>query len=317
MSNGTPPERPHYKRIVLLGPGFVAIIAVLLAVLVEIGLLEGGHAGIAVFLATPFGLGFSLGYTWGVRSVASWFVITGALLTVLGGLAAAQLAGSFCTLIGLVMLGLPLLIGAFVGAAIRRAAWSPRSPLWSLLPICILPPSADWAEQEFSHPHSVHTVVTRGIIELSPESAWQRMMFYEDVGGEPPLILKLGFPTPLQGEGVTPKVHDQTRCVYDKGHLIKETLEVIENKKLSFKVLEQQGIEDRSIRLIDGQFEFDALANERTRIILTTRYEPLLSPRWYWVALENYTAHQLHNHVIQGMAKGDLFQLEGPLLVSQ
>ena len=55
------------------------------------------------------------------------------------------------------------------------------------------------------------------------------------------------------------------------------------------------------IALIDGGFAFTPVGDGQTRVCLTTRYEPKLTPRVIWRPLEHRFAHDLHRHVLAGM----------------
>ena len=67
-------------------------------------------------------------------------------------------------------------------------------------------------------------------------------------------------------------------------------------------MIEQVNIEDRSVELIDGSFEFEEIEPGRTRVTLTTRYKPLLQARPVWKPFEHAVVHVLHDHVLNWMA---------------
>jgi len=79
---------------------------------------------------------------------------------------------------------------------------------------------------------------------------------------------------------------------------------VTSNELLRFDVIEQHIGYERDVRLIDGSFKFEALSPDRTRVTLTTRYEPLLTPRLIWRWGERIAVHTLHAHVLEGMRRG-------------
>jgi hypothetical protein len=55
--------------------------------------------------------------------------------------------------------------------------------------------------------------------------------------------------------------------------------------------------------LRDGSFEVAPCGSEATRIVLTTRYQRHLAPRWLWEPIERRVVHTLHGHVLEGMKR--------------
>ncbi len=264
-----------------------------------------GHIGAAFTLAVPVSIGATLGYWFRALRVVPWLLALAVIGIIACGLVTMEMSGLFCGLILALMFVLPAFVGIAFGALLRRASGkrlpSVQAPAL-LLPILLLPALTHGLEAAWERDFGVHAITTRKTIPVTPEAAWKSMLFYEDIGEEPPLILKLGLPKPIRTEGEAKKPGDITVCVYDKGHLVKRVIEVQENARLVFEVIDQVQFENRSIRLKDGQFVFTRTPAGHTELSLTTRYEPLLSPRWYWRPVEEWTAHALHQHVIDTMA---------------
>ena len=111
----------------------------------------------------------------------------------------------------------------------------------------------------------------------------------------------MGFPKPLYKQGSINKVGDVSKCVYDKGYLVKEVTDVQLNEKhafLEFDVIEQVNIEDRAVELKTGSFNIKKKNQIMTNVKLKTTYKPLMTPRWIWRPFEKATARSLHNHVL-------------------
>ena len=96
-------------------------------------------------------------------------------------------------------------------------------------------------------------------------------------------------------------VGDTKTCVYNKGRLVKRITQYRPAEFLEFDVIEQHGIEDRSVRLISGSFRFENAGSGQTRVTLTTAYEPLLTARLAWRPFERQLARSLHEHVLTGI----------------
>jgi hypothetical protein len=70
---------------------------------------------------------------------------------------------------------------------------------------------------------------------------------------------------------------------------------------VQFAVIDQKMFEDYSVRLLDGGFYFEQSDATHTTVTLTTRYQPLLRPRFAWQPAEEYVVRLLHTHVLEGM----------------
>jgi hypothetical protein len=113
--------------------------------------------------------------------------------------------------------------------------------------------------------------------------------------------MRFALPHPLYTIGSTESVGEFKVCVYGKGRLVKRIDERVPNVRLGFAVAEQTKIENRSVVLKGGSFDFSALGANVTRVILSTRYQPLLGPRWAWRWAEEIGVHTLHGYVLDGM----------------
>src|SRR5262249_54016445 len=80
-----------------------------------------------------------------------------------------------------------------------------------------------------------------------------------------------------------------------------------EGKLLAFEVIEQKLHFERDVRLLDGKFEVTDAdcggGRAAAAVILTTRYRPLLYPRWMGSWMEARIVHTLHEHVLEEMRR--------------
>src|SRR5207247_5014102 len=76
-----------------------------------------------------------------------------------------------------------------------------------------------------------------------------------------------------------------------------------EGRRLTFEVVEQHLHFERDMTLRDGSFEIVPAEHGQATVVLTTRYERRLSPRWLWEPMERRIVHTLHAHVLEGMAR--------------
>lgn len=275
------------------------------------------HAlGWGLFIAVPFMVGALVGYRPSPKRPAGLIVlqIVGlicALILVLL-LMAGEFAGMLCGLMLILIFFVPTLGGFYFGVFgarllaifLKGTRFSQREHLPVIFAILLLPGIAHLAERAFAPPIEIQTVQTEQLVPIGQMQAWDRWVFYEEVEHERPWLLKLGLPTPSHVEGKIHAVGDEQVCVYTgDARLVKRATHVVPGEILAFDVIDQHKFENNSIRLIDGAFDFERVADNETRITLTTRYEPLLRPRILWQPIEDTLAHELHRHVLKGMAE--------------
>lgn len=127
--------------------------------------------------------------------------------------------------------------------------------------------------------HPPEHVSTRATLPAAPAAAWDSIVFYEEVKHDPPLILKIGLAHPLFTEGSSSSVGDVKICVYNKGRIVKKITEAAPPRVLAFEVIEQRIGYERDVLIRAGKFEFTAVDEQHTDVVLTTQYTPLLTPR--------------------------------------
>jgi len=301
--------KPLFVRWKFWLPGFVA--AVIIGFLLYVILLQVAGWGVAVTLVAPFSIGALIGYGCPVRTFARVLLTLIAGIAIVTALFSLSIVGIFC---GLVLAGVavgPLLIGTLCGVMLREVLkhsnWEQR---WHLpvLALLLAPVLCGFIERAMWRPRAVESVVTSLEIRAPVGRTWDAVMFYEEVRRRPPWLLRLGLPRPLYTRGSVEQVGDRKACVYTKGRLTKEVTERVLNERLMFTVVEQDRIENHSVRLTGGSFVFTRSAPDVTTVELTTSYQPKLGPRWVWRPFEWLAVHTLHRHVLEGMR----LKAEGP-----
>jgi hypothetical protein len=186
--------------------------------------------------------------------------------------------------------------------ALKISRWDQRSFLPVIL-LATVPYAAEAIENSVPRQRVVATVRTELTVDATPAEAWRAIQFYEEVQHEPPALLRLALPKPISSQGSKARVGDRVRCVYDRGYLCKQLTEVDPGRRLAFVVTEQHLHFERDVRLLDGSFEIVSDGPQRSKIVLTTRYEKRLQPQWLWDATERKVIHSLHGHVLEGMRR--------------
>lgn len=296
--------RPPFVRWQLWLPGFV--LAVISGLVVTLLLLATGVVGAALTLAVPFSVGSLLGYRCRVGRVALVLLAICAVFAIILSLVTASASGVFCGLVAAVVWGGPAMVGSFFGWLLRRhlksTAFSQRAWLPAVA-LMIAPLGWGLLEAHRRVPLPPTSVQTSRLLPIAIDEAWANAKFYEQIDQPPPpLLFRLGAPRPLHTQGTLDAVGSTQVCVYEHGSVTKRLTRRDAPTHLSFNVIEQDIGFDRSVRLRSGSFAFEAVAPERTRVTLTTEYEPLLQPRWCWQPFERLIVHTLHDHIFGGFA---------------
>lgn len=133
-------------------------------------------------------------------------------------------------------------------------------------------------------------------------SVWQALLFYEEVGIAPPFLLRWLLPVPLGicGSQTETETGSELTCRYAGGYLRKRVTEIAEMRRFAFDVVEQN-LALRGVRLLGGEYNFQSLAPERTRVALSTRYASPHRPGWLCARLEAALCHCFHRHLLAAM----------------
>jgi len=278
--------------IVLIGLGFWALAT------------RWESYGFALVIAAPLAIGALCGYAGQARGGFALLLVVFVAAGLVTSAVMAHIAGLLCALVLLALSLVPMLVGLMAGRLLRRTTAGHRFAGVAVpLLLVVLPvPGLWWEGQLGPPPYTVEVVRTSRLVDLSPGETWQRIVFYEEVPARPPALARIGLPRPLYTEGSSQGVGALKRCVYSSGYLVKRITEHEPPRRLTFEVLEQHQVEDRSVELIDGGFELEPVAGGRTRITLETRYRPLLQARIFWRPFEHRLARVLHEHVLDGIA---------------
>ena len=133
---------------------------------------------------------------------------------------------------------------------------------------------------------------------------WNALLFYEQIGHRPPLPLRLLLPVPLRAEEALAGADEETRCVYENGHLLKRMTRVLPPRHRAFVVVDQKLEIAGGIRLEGGSYNLDGLPDGSTRLALETRYVSPRRPRWLWGPIEASVCHAFHRQILGAIRRG-------------
>lgn len=147
------------------------------------------------------------------------------------------------------------------------------------------------------------SIVTGMRFSAPPGQVWDGLMSYEEIPRRPALPLRLLLPEPVRAEGRRESIGDVTRCVYDRGHLLKRVTRIEPWRQYGFDVVEQRLSIAGGIRLTGGRYVLLELPDGSTRLELETRYVGFARPRWLWRRIEAAVCHAFHRHILNAMRR--------------
>jgi hypothetical protein len=159
-------------------------------------------------------------------------------------------------------------------------------------------------------------VITGIRFAASAETVWVGLMFYEELPRRPPLLLRLILPAPTRAEGRKSAVGDQTRCLYEGGHLVKRITSIDRLRHSRFEIAEQRLRIAGGVRLEGGGYSLSELPDGSTRVELETRYISPWFPRWLCRPIEAAVCHAFHRHLLGAMRRAVESSPEPPVPAS-
>ncbi len=303
---------PEIESTYLRHPGFVFwkfwlpgfLLAVGGGVLLCVLFLSANSLGWGLAIGCPFTLGGLLGY--GIRAPIWWSIILAlaALTVIVTMLIMASLAGLFCGVILVLLFFVPTFFGLAVGrllrAALKESTFSQR---WYLpvVAFLLLPGVVHAAEKIIGFSHPPETVETSAVLPVNLHRAWSCHLFGRDTRPDAAAAMKLGLPRPTTMPNEHFLLGTEQKIKFNKGELTIRVTQRVEDSLLGFDYIRQSHVEDRAVRLLDGQWKFAQVAPGQTRVTIRTRYQPLMTPRWAWRPLERMSGNATHEYLLEEM----------------
>jgi uncharacterized membrane protein YhaH (DUF805 family) len=298
-------------RLFALAVGLPALLGVLLAIVA--GQFMGAY-GSALFLGTPFVMGFATGQianarraigkraTCALAALGFALIAAALLLFALEGIVCLLMATGIC---------LPVaLLGAILGAATARSA----NPLNSAYPALALVPVL-YLEQQLGNP-AVFEVRSAVIVAATPEAVWPHVIGFAELPAPTHWLFRTGIAYPLrariEGAGVGAVRH----CEFSTGAFVEPITAWEPQTRLAFDVsaspppMEEWSFYARiepphlqhTFRSLRGEFRLIALSDGRTRLEGSTWYQLSLGPIPYWRLLADSIVQRIHRRVLDHIA---------------
>jgi hypothetical protein len=144
------------------------------------------------------------------------------------------------------------------------------------------------------------SVTTCQDFRAAADAVWETLMFYEEIADDRPFFLRRFLPTPIGTQGCKSQVGSDIKCRYVGGHLIKRVTRMIRGHNYTFEIVEQS-LALGKIRLLGGDYTLRVLAEDCTRVALTTHYASPNRPRWLFGRVESAVCHSFHRYILSAM----------------
>lgn len=288
-------------------------ISVIIAGLLTIwGIYGIGEYGIAIFILTPFFLGFSPAILYGYKNSVSLHecrkVSFLSITIFMAFLMVFAVEGLICIIMALPIGLIFNWLGSIIGYEVVKKNIHKGGPTTMLILIFIIP-SFSFIENQINP--SLNSVVTSIEINASPETVWKNVIEFPQLNKPTEFIFKTGIAYPInaiiKGQGVGAIRY----CNFTTGSFVEPITKWDQPNLLAFDVKEQPApMKELSFWDIDaphlhdyfvskkGQFKLRKLKNGNTKLIGTTWYYNDIKPNFYWDIWSNNIIHKIHYRVL-------------------
>lgn len=280
------------------------------------GIYGIGEYGIALFILTPFLIGFCSTFLYGyknriTKSEAIWIgFITLAICTL--ALIVFAIEGLICIAMSAPIGILFTWIGSLIGYNLLQNSKT-TNPSALLILIAIIPLTS-FVENKVEP--ELTSVTSTIIINAKPMEVWKNVIEFPELDEPTEFIFKTGIAYPINAKIVENGIGSIRHCNFTTGSFVEPVTEWNEGKLLKFDVLEQPApMKELSFWNIDaphlhdyfvskkGQFKLTELENGKTLLEGTTWYYHNIKPAFYWKEWSNLIIHKIHNRVLTHIKK--------------
>ncbi|MFC7773051.1 hypothetical protein [Flavobacterium sp. GCM10027622] len=294
----------------------VAITVCIAGILSLWGIYGIGEYGIALFILTPFLIGFCSTLLFGYKNKitkrqAIWIGYTTLAICTLALLVFA-IEGLICIVMGAPIGILLTWIGSLIGYRLLKKSIN-STPSVLLILIGIIPLTS-FIENKIEP--ELTSVTTSVIINAKPMEVWKNVIEFPELDAPTEFIFKTGIAYPINAKIIGSGVGSVRHCNFTTGSFVEPVTVWNEGKLLKFDVLEQPApMKELSFWDIDaphlhdyfvskkGQFKLTELENGKTLLEGTTWYYHNIKPAFYWQEWSNLIIHKIHNRVLKHIKK--------------
>jgi hypothetical protein len=260
--------------------------------------------GVLLFFLIPALGGFAAGFLGRSAKPAG----TAALIALVGCLfllIAFGKEGLLCALMALVLIGVPIAIGAALGVAVRVLIKTPRGEkttmgLYVLVAPVILVAGKQW-EAPLVDRARIETISNSVWVPDSPEHTWLNIQSIDSIHASKPWLMHVGLPIPQRCKLEKTAVGARRTCYFDKGS-IEETVTEWDPPHLMSLRIDRTHMPGRHwLGFENAQYRLEP-EGTGTRLTRTTTISSHLYPAWYWRPLEKWGVTSEHKYLLEDVA---------------
>lgn len=292
-------ENDHFKKNRSLYLSFTVG-----TVMLSMGLILSlnGYIGLgnALFIGTPFSIGFTSGILPNLRQSIEGTMVSLLFIGVI--LYFTEKEGMVCILLAIPILLFAIFIGWAIGQKFKRDKEKGKDRFQlSLFPLMILG-TIGFFELFSGNSKLPAKVVSTTIIAASPSAIYNEIISVDTVIVETNLLHKIGLPTPTKCILTEEKVGGLRLCLFKEGQITEKITELKKDRLLRMDVTEFDLGKSRNwLQFDEDIYEIDPLPNGETKVTRTTTYFSSLRPRWYWEAMESLTISSQQDFVFRNL----------------
>lgn len=295
----------------------ISITACIAGILSLCGIYLVGEYGIALFILTPFLIGFCSTFLYGYKnkiskSEAVWIGFSTLAICTLA-LIVFAIEGLICIAMAAPFGILFTCIGSLIGHSLLQNSKTTTTPSVLIILITIIPLTSFVENKIEAELTSVSTSI---IINAKPMEVWKNVIEFPELDEPTEFIFKTGIAYPINAKIVGSGIGSVRHCNFTTGSFVEPITVWDEGKLLKFDVIEQPApMKELSFWDIDaphlhdyfvskkGQFKLTELDNGKTLLEGTTWYYHNIKPAFYWQEWSNLIIHKIHNRVLKHIKK--------------
>lgn len=280
------------------------------------GIYVVGEYGIALFMLTPFLIGFCSTFLYGyknniTKSEAVWIGFTTLAICTLA-LIVFAIEGLICIAMAAPIGILFTWIGSLIGYSLLKSSKA-TTPSALLILVAIIPLTS-FVENKIEP--ELTSVTTSIIINAKPMEVWKNVIEFPELDEPTEFIFKTGIAYPINAKIDGSGIGSVRHCNFTTGSFVEPVTVWNEGKLLKFDVLEQPApMKELSFWNIDaphlhdyfvskkGQFKLTELENGKTLLEGTTWYYHNIKPAFYWQEWSDLIIHKIHDRVLKHIKK--------------
>lgn len=294
----------------------IAITVCIAGILSLWGIYGIGEYGIALFMLTPFLIGFCSTFLYGYKNKITKSEAIGIGFTTLAictlALIVFAIEGLICIAMAAPIGILFTWIGSLIGYSLLQSSKA-TTPSALLILVAIIPLTS-FVENKIEP--ELTSVTTSIIINAKPMEVWKNVIEFPELDKPTEFIFKTGIAYPINAKIDGSGIGSVRHCNFTTGSFVEPVTVWNERKLLKFDVLEQPApMKELSFWNIDaphlhdyfvskkGQFKLTELENGKTLLEGTTWYYHNIKPAFYWQEWSDLIIHKIHDRVLKHIKK--------------